>query len=163
MAQPAFLNGGTTPHRADTRWFRWVRILGEYQNQPGADPSNNPSRLDTIWWLKYKVLRALGLAAAPTAMLIAGGGLAGANGTITRNGSFNGRPYYGDTAAQSGVAAASGQGTAILWNGSGWRIYSIIGPFYTIVYSSDEDVATPDLVTVWDALSSPPAPTVTIV
>lgn len=59
MAQPTFLTSGDSPKRRDTLWFRWVRILSRYQNQPGASPANNPSRLDTIRQLKYKVLKAV--------------------------------------------------------------------------------------------------------
>lgn len=59
MSEPAFLNGGDTPRRTDTRWFRWLRILSQYQNRAGALPENNPSRLDTIRQIKQKVLYAL--------------------------------------------------------------------------------------------------------
>lgn len=58
MPQPSFLSTDA-PRRSDTLWFRWVRILSQYQNQVGADPDNNASRLDTIRQLKYKVLKAV--------------------------------------------------------------------------------------------------------
>lgn len=62
MAQPTFLTSGDSPKRSDTLWFRWVRILSQYQNRAGADPANNASRLDTIRQLKYKVLKAVRIA-----------------------------------------------------------------------------------------------------
>lgn len=59
MSQPAFLTSGDSPQRRDTKWFRWLRILGRLQNTAGANPANNPSRLDTLRQLKYKVLKAV--------------------------------------------------------------------------------------------------------
>jgi hypothetical protein len=58
---PAFLSGGTTPKRNDTKWLIWCRILGLRQNQLGsaAAPENNPRKSDTIRTLKDKVLKTL--------------------------------------------------------------------------------------------------------
>lgn len=59
MAQPTFVTSGDTPRRTDTTWFRWLRILSQYQNRVGAIAANNPSRLDTLRIFKQKVLYAL--------------------------------------------------------------------------------------------------------
>lgn len=59
MSQPTFLNGGTTPHRSDSRWLRWVRILSSYQNLVGASPANNALRTDSLRTLKEKTLSSI--------------------------------------------------------------------------------------------------------
>jgi len=59
MAQPSFLSKGDQPRRTDTRWFEWTRILGQYQNLPGADPANNPKRTDSLRQIMLKVLKAV--------------------------------------------------------------------------------------------------------
>jgi hypothetical protein len=61
MAQPAFLSGGSTPNRKDTRWLRWCRMLGDRQNRLGssADAANNPRKSDSLWQLKQKLLKSL--------------------------------------------------------------------------------------------------------
>lgn len=59
--QPTFLAHGTTPNVSDSRWMIWCRILGAYQNMAGADPANNPHLSDTIWTLKHKINKALGI------------------------------------------------------------------------------------------------------
>jgi hypothetical protein len=59
MAEPVFLGDGTTERRTDSRWVRWVKILGAYQNSPGALAANNPLRGDPIRVIKQKVLNAV--------------------------------------------------------------------------------------------------------
>lgn len=57
--EPSFISDGATPRRTDSRWFRWLKILGVIQNEAGADPDNNPRRSDTIRMLQEKVNKAL--------------------------------------------------------------------------------------------------------
>lgn len=58
MAEPAFLSGGDTPRRTDTRWTEAVRWLGQLQNMAGADAANNPRRTDSFRDILYKIARA---------------------------------------------------------------------------------------------------------
>lgn len=77
---------------------------------------------------------------------VSGAGASAANGTYTENGTMGGRPAY-----------ESGTGWFCQWTGSNWMIHD--GSQY---YVGVEDVATPDLVTTWNALTAPaPAPSVT--
>jgi hypothetical protein len=78
-------------------------------------------------------------------IVVSGAGAATANGTYTEDGTMGGRPNY-----------ELGNGWVCQWTGSNWMIHD--GSQY---YVGVEDVATPDLVTTWNALTAPaPAPTV---
>lgn len=59
MPQPDFYPEGTTARITDTRKRTWVKILGAFQNFPGALADNNPRRTDTVKKLKVKVNKAL--------------------------------------------------------------------------------------------------------
>lgn len=59
MAQPVILSDDDTPNVHDTMWRIRAKILGYYQNQPGALPANDPSPTDTRWKQKLKILKAL--------------------------------------------------------------------------------------------------------
>jgi len=39
MAEPSFIGEGTTQRAHDTRWLRWTKILGRYQNIAGSLPA----------------------------------------------------------------------------------------------------------------------------
>lgn len=56
--QPDYLTEGTTPRRTDGRVRVWAKILGGLQNAAGADPANNPRRMDSRRQLKGKVNKA---------------------------------------------------------------------------------------------------------
>lgn len=59
MAQPTWLTGTSTPHKSDTEWFRWVRILAGFRNEGLGTADEDPKRGDTVWVLKQKVLKCL--------------------------------------------------------------------------------------------------------
>lgn len=59
MAEPSFLGDGDDPRRSDTKWLRWTKMLGEYQNRSGALSANNPRRSDGIRVVKQKLLCAI--------------------------------------------------------------------------------------------------------
>lgn len=59
MAQPTFLGDGDEQKRGDTRWLRWVKMLGQYQNRLGALSANNPQRGDSLRVVKQKLLNAV--------------------------------------------------------------------------------------------------------
>lgn len=59
MAQPSYYATGTTPNRTDPKLKRWTRILGVYQNRPGAQASNNPLPTDPVRRIKEKILNAI--------------------------------------------------------------------------------------------------------
>lgn len=57
--QPEYYAEGTSPLPQDTRLRVWTKILGGYQNLPGADPANDPKKEDTLRIIKEKTLRAV--------------------------------------------------------------------------------------------------------
>lgn len=57
--EPSFLGDGADPRRTDTKWLRWVKMLGQYQNEAGALAANNPLRGDPIRVVKQKLLCAI--------------------------------------------------------------------------------------------------------
>lgn len=59
MPEPSFLSDAAVPRRSDTKWLRWVKMLGEYQNRTGSLPANNPNRGDGIRVVKQKLLNAI--------------------------------------------------------------------------------------------------------
>lgn len=61
MPEPLFLGDITTPRRSDPKWIRWTKMLGVYQNRPGAIAENNPRRSDGIRVVKEKLLSAIRL------------------------------------------------------------------------------------------------------
>jgi hypothetical protein len=89
-------------------------------------------------------------------IVVSGAGTSAVNRTYSIEGTYNGKPYYG-----------VGDDTLIIYwitvpfQGLCWTIYDIFGlPIFA--YYSNEDVATPDLVTTWVALGGGlPVPTVT--
>jgi hypothetical protein len=94
-------------------------------------------------WARRRVV----IPPAPTGnMIVSGAGSVEANDTYAPDGTANGKARYVNNT------------TTISWDGSNWLISSSGLP----LYSSDQDVATPDLVTVWDSvIGIAPAPTVT--
>lgn len=59
MAEPVFLGDLDVPRRSDTKWLRWTKMLGQYQNRSGALSANNPRRSDGIRVVKQKLLNAI--------------------------------------------------------------------------------------------------------
>lgn len=59
MPEPSFLGDADDPRRSDTKWLRWTKMLGQYQNRPGTLPENNPRRSDGIRVVKQKLLNSI--------------------------------------------------------------------------------------------------------
>jgi hypothetical protein len=59
MPEPSFLGDADDPRRSDTKWLRWTKMLGQYQNRSGALVANNPRRSDGIRVVKQKLLHAI--------------------------------------------------------------------------------------------------------
>lgn len=57
--QPDYYAEHTTPLQQDTRLRVWTKVLGHYQNLPGADPANNPEKQDTLRIIRQKTLKAV--------------------------------------------------------------------------------------------------------
>lgn len=92
--QPYFFSEGFLPRYGDSKWRRWMKILGEIQSQPGSDPANDCNRTDPIRRIKYKILRALNNVASPN--LITGNYGAIPPARITVSGLTIGATYYFD-------------------------------------------------------------------
>lgn len=90
-------------------------------------------------------------AAAPAVpdILVADAGTAIVNGTYTYTGDVAGKPAYAKGAI------------VLFWDGQYWGIGE---PEIASYYYAEDDVATPDLVTTWQADNegSEPVPTVTV-
>ena len=85
--------------------------------------------------------------------VVASAGTAGANGTYTYTGQYNGKPYY----LLNGVDPLA---ESIFWDGDYWLITDVLG---NTLYLSSDVTALPWDVTTWTALSgSLPVPTVSV-
>jgi len=103
-------------------------------------------------WARRRVV----IPPAPTGnMIVSGAGSVDANGVYTPRGNYDGKPYYNLLGKPDNL-----EEWFIRWDDL-WRIDG--DPAGDgVLYSSMEDVATPDLVTAWDVTNGqPPAPTVT--
>jgi hypothetical protein len=86
-------------------------------------------------------------------LVVSGAGTSSVNSQYYYIGLFNNKPSYNGWNPQTNAIA-------IVWSGIQWQI---ITTGQVIQYYSNDDVATPDLVTTWIADSgSPPVPTVAI-
>lgn len=57
---PEFYPEGSTPRRGDTRYRRWMKILGAAQEMTtSANAENNPRNGDSLQTIKMKVNRAI--------------------------------------------------------------------------------------------------------
>lgn len=56
MAHPEFYPEGTTPRIGDTRYRRWMKMLGAKRNQNLGTAANNPRSGDTLRRVKLKLL-----------------------------------------------------------------------------------------------------------
>ena len=92
--------------------------------------------------------------APPDAMVVEGAGSSVVEATYQRYTTINSKPAY--------QIPNGGEQDRILWDGFLWLIRSDSLGGLNGLYSTDEDVATPDLVTTWSVISpgTPPAPTV---
>lgn len=140
--KPAFSNAGGITIEWDGA--AWIITDGTDRYDSTEDV---PTPWDVVTW------NASGWTGAPTVtelvsgnlMLVAGAGSAWANGYYLESGTNSGRPQY-----------LRGTVGYLQWTGSNWMVHD--GAEY---YVGVEDVATPDLVTTWNALTADaPAPTV---
>jgi len=88
-------------------------------------------------------------------MVVSGAGTIAVNATYLRDGDYNLKPKY----ARIGGSSYE----VIRWNANRWEILDNPGSGANDVYTSNDDVATPDLVTTWSVQfpGTAPAPTVT--
>lgn len=57
--EPSFLSDGYTPRSTDTRYMRWLKILGRRQSYADAQARWNPRRNDTLREIQVKLLHAI--------------------------------------------------------------------------------------------------------
>ena len=88
-------------------------------------------------------------------MVVSGAGTIAVNATYLRDGDYNLKPKY----ARIGGSSYE----VIRWNANRWEILDDAGAGGNDVYTSNDDVATPDLVTTWSVAfpGGYPTPTVT--
>lgn len=127
MPQPSYSAAGTKPLRTDSRRMKWQRILGVYQNRPGAKAANNPLRTDTVWRTKYKILRAIGGASSGQTFPPSGGGGGGGPTADPDVNKFLACASTGDpTIIAALVTLVTGLKAANLWNSFN-AIYPFVG------------------------------------
>lgn len=86
-------------------------------------------------------------------------GVAGLIGEYFEQGTYNSKPFYAID-GMAGNADLDNAVTGIYWNGATWGVSLAIDGTQ---YYSDDDVATPDLVTNWQLLlGTLPAPTIVL-
>jgi hypothetical protein len=86
MAALFGIGSGSVPQIHDTRRILLYKLLGLLQSASGAVASNNPKFNDTIWRLRYKLVKARrggGGVVVGTKVQLTGAGTAGANQTYT--------------------------------------------------------------------------------
>jgi len=59
MAHPEFFPEGSDPRIGDTRYRRWVKMLGQKRNQGLGSATNNPSIGESLRRVKMKLLGAI--------------------------------------------------------------------------------------------------------
>lgn len=152
--RPMYASKVGTIASTDSVW--WLTFYDDLENNIqfySQDDVYTPD-LATTWVLdigQTEIIPTLAMEAVHHSIVISNAGISGLNGE-----------YYLESFYNSKYVYVHGDGHAIVWDGSIWTINGTISEI-EYSYTSEDDVATPDLVTTW-ALglnASLPLPTAT--
>jgi hypothetical protein len=164
----ACIRGGRAGYVVPETQGMWYQFLGGGRGLRGVDDLHTGPLQDLgFGFCLYRNLPATGskitiqsdssidAGDATDGIVVSGAGTEAANGTYTLRDEFDGKPFYNKLGLDENTIMG-----VILWDGI-WGIYGQLGD---LLYTSTEDVATPDLVTTWsvgdDLVSDTPVPSV---
>jgi hypothetical protein len=118
-----------------------------------ANPANLATYIDWPW--RYQVASIIDhLLGNYNAIIVSGAGSTEINGTYTKRGIYNDKPYYNLFGQPDSIFTS-----CVMWYGTDWRVINSVDDVF---YESFEDVEFPWMVISWNISNgNPPVPTLT--